>query len=182
MELQAKRIVVFGLQGSGKTNYIKHLLAQVPNHLVYDVLHEYKGYNRYIPEDRSSVQELELATRLVTKPPYKIKLFALDEANRYCPPKPSPLPKAILDLNDFNRHFGVTFLIAARRPTQLHSDLVELAHYRVFFSLHGKNDLLYLDQLKDGLSETVLNLAPYEYAVLDERGKIKVYPPCPLMN
>jgi hypothetical protein len=47
-------------------------------------------------------------------PPYS--LFIIDEANRFCPPKPKLLPAAVADLNDQNRHYLMSVGYVARRP------------------------------------------------------------------
>jgi hypothetical protein len=178
--LEAKRVVVFGLQGSGKTNFVKYLLSNIQNHIVFDTLKEYQGFNRYIPTDRNSTEEFNFfLEQMILKK--KVRCIAIDECNRFCLSKPTPLPKGMLDLNDFNRHLDITLISIARRPTQLHSDLTELAHFKVFFKLAGKNDLQYMAQLHPELPDAVLKLNEFEYAILDYNNNIKVYPPCPLM-
>ncbi len=170
VDLQGKGFAILGLRGTGKTYLAKYLLKQNPRSIVYDVLHEYQGLNRYIVEYRQAgkmaLQELNLFIGKVVINSGKIKLFVLEEANRYCPPKPSPLPLEILELNDFGRHFGVSFGVIARRPTQLHSDLIELADYLFIFQLKGKNDILYLNSLAQGLGDAVLSLPQYQFVIV----------------
>jgi hypothetical protein len=176
-----KRFVILGLQGTGKTYLAKHLLQHEQASIVYDVLHEYQGFNRYIVKYRQhgkeGLDELNLFVARVIIDSKRIKLFILDEANRYCPPKPVPLPDRILELNDWQRHYGISFGVIARRPTQLHSDLTELAHYMFIFQLKGVRDLNYLDSLVKGLGEKVLALPQYHFVIVHPNHEIEVHAP-----
>jgi hypothetical protein len=174
-----KRFVILGLQGTGKTYLAKYLLEQTPASIAYDVMHEYQGFNRYIVKYRQftkqGIDELNLFVSKVVIGSGKIKLFILDEANRYCPPKPHPLPGSILELNDWQRHYHVSFGVICRRPTQLHSDLIELAHYLFIFQLKGKNDLLYLDGMAAGLGDTILTLPQYHFVIMHPNHEFEIH-------
>jgi DNA helicase HerA-like ATPase len=87
----------------------------------------------------------------------------LDEANRFCPAKPAPLPPQIADFNDQCRHYGIAGGYVARRPSQLNQDLTELADYLFIFRLTGKNDLKYLSDLVSGLDDAVRSLRDHEF-------------------
>lgn len=180
-DLTDKRFVILGLQGTGKTYMAKYLLEQHPASIVYDVLHEYLGYNRYIVKYRQygneAINELNMLVSKVVIGSKKIKLFILDEANRFCPAKPHPLPDSILELNDFQRHYGISFGAICRRPTQLHTDLVELAHYLFIFQLKGKNDLLYLDGIAGGLGDKVLALPEYHFVIVHPNHEYEIHWP-----
>jgi len=182
--LTDKRFVILGLQGTGKTYLAKYLLGQIPASIVYDVLHEYQGYNRYIVKYRQygneAIDEINLFVSKIVIASKKVKLFILDEANRFCPPKPHPLPDSILELNDFQRHYGISLGAVCRRPTQLHTDLIELAHYLFIFQLKGKNDLLYLDSMSAGLGDKILALPQYHFVVVHPNHDYEVHPPISL--
>jgi len=181
IDITDKRFVILGLNGTGKTYLAKYFLKHTPAAIVYDTLHEYTGYNRYIVSNRqfskSAVDELNLFVSKVVINSKKIRLFILDEANRYCPVKPNPLPVSILELNDFQRHYRVSFGAVCRRPTQLHSDLVELAHYLFIFQLKGKNDLLYLDSLAPNLGMAVFALPQYHFVIVYPNHEFEVHKP-----
>lgn len=176
-----KRFVILGLQGSGKSYLSRHLLQHEQASIVYDVLHEYSGFNRYIVKYRQhgkeGLDELNTFVSAIVINTKRIKLFILDEANRYCPPKPHPLPDSILELNDWQRHYQISFGTIARRPTQLHSDLTELAHYMFIFQLTGRNDLAYLDTITTGLAEKVLALPQYHFVIVHPNHEIEIHPP-----
>jgi len=183
INLKAKRAMIFGIQGSGKSVLLKYLLRCVPNHYVYDTLLEHSGYNRYKPT-HSQKGNLQLAQQelnlFVNKVILKEKpdLFAIDEINRYVKPNPSPLPDSIMKLNDWNRHYGIGFIGIARRPTQVHSDLVELSHYLFFFRVGWRLDCEYLNQIREGLGDKVAQLPQYHfYFLANETGELKLMRP-----
>ena len=89
--------------------------------------------------------------------------MVIDEANRHCPPKPSPLPAAVADLNDQCRHYLMTAGFIARRPSQLNQDLTELADYIFIFRLTGINDIKYLNNTVSGLGEAVQGLEKHGF-------------------
>jgi len=183
-DLTGKRFAILGLQGTGKTILAKHILGQVQASIVYDVLHEYEGYNRYIVKYRQysqeSIDELNRFVQRVVIGSQKIKLFIMDEANRLCPAKPHPLPDSILELNDWQRHFGISFGVICRRPVQLHTDLIELAHYLFIFQLKGRNDLTYLDDIAGGLADAVLALPDHSFIMVAPNHSYELHEAVPL--
>jgi hypothetical protein len=181
MDFKGRRFALLGLQGSGKTVNAKWILKHYPRHLVYDPLKEYQGFNRYLPTYRNysfeSIAELNTAVqKLVFDRPNQLDLFVIDEANRYCPNMRS-LPDIIGQLNDFNRHMNIGFGVIARRPVQLNTDLIELAHDLFIYRLKGKNDIAYLNDLADGLGEAVLSLQPFHYVHVNEFREFEVLAP-----
>jgi hypothetical protein len=189
VDLSNKRFVILGLQGSGKTTQAKHILKSVKNHIVYDVHHEYTGFNRYLVQYRQvrkpgdnkdpAIAELNSFVSQCVLLPGQIRLFVLDEANRYCPNK-YPLPSSILTLNDDNRHERIAFGVVARRAAQLHTDLVELAHYLFVYRLTGKNDYKYLEDIAEGLGDAVRALKDYHYVQVNPDRSFQVMPPVPV--
>lgn len=189
IDLTNKRFCVFGLQGSGKSVLVKYILKNTRDSIVYDVLKEHAGFNRYLVSYRQvkannakdlAIAELNTFVNRVVVGSGKIRMFILEEANRYCPSKPVPLPASILDLNDFQRHERIAFGSVCRRPVQLNTDLVELAHYLFIFNLVGKNDTQYLESIAEGLGEAVKNLPPYHFIVVPpRRADFEVHAPIP---
>ena len=196
MDLANKGWCVFGLRGSGKSWFVKSLLESTPDHLIYDPLKEHKGYNRYVPTDRTSIEELEkvihgpvikgvkvtednkatFPTRRVGET-WKSELFVIDEGNRYILPHPTRMPPGVADLVDYGRHWNLSFGVVARRPVQFNSTLVELSDHVFFFQLPGKNDHAYLESLHVGLGDTVRNLAPYHFVAFSHGSEITVHAP-----
>ena len=169
--LIGKRFVILGLQGSGKSENAKYILRQYGDRaIVYDTLNEYEGFSRYVPEQNQSYPycnlELDLFCDKYLYPNLNAyDLFVIDEANLYCPSK-RPLPSSIMKINDYNRHYDLGFGVIARRATQLHTDLLELAHYLFIYRLTGVNDSKYLNAVVDGLGDEVASLQDYEFVLV----------------
>jgi len=106
-------------------------------------------------------------------------MFIIDEANRFIKPKPTPLTQAVADMNDWCRHpqFNLSIGYIARRPTQINTDIVELCDYLFIFQLGGKNDIRYLNELRDGLGDVVLNLSPFHFALVYPNRTWRVFNP-----
>ncbi|MBA7697013.1 hypothetical protein ES703_105671 [subsurface metagenome] len=177
LDLANKGFCIFGLPDGGKStlaNYILHQYGSAA--FVYDTLNEYADspFDSYSPKGRYDTAELEVAIRVAM---HRYSLIVIDEANRFCPPKPAPLPQAVADLNDWRAHFGVTAGYISRRPVQLNQDLTELSHYLFIFSLKGKNDIQYLNDLSAGLGDATARLAPYHFMVVDPQRNYQAYPP-----
>jgi DNA helicase HerA-like ATPase len=169
-----KRCAIFGLQGSGKTELSKVLAKSIRAHFVYDVHHEYNGFNRYLVEYKRvdarnkndlGIAELNNVVDRIVLASGQIRLFVLDEANRFCP-NHYPLPASILVLNDDNRHDRIGFIAIARRPAQLNTDLTELAHYLFIFNLAGRNDYNFLEDTAIGLGDAVRKLKPFHFVIV----------------
>lgn len=176
LNLKGKRVCVFGLQGSGKTIWTKNMALRYRT-LVIDILGEYNTQNYFVvrPEAKQLGPQLagefqQAMDEYVFSKKYQWDMLVIDEASQYFPPKPAPLHPAMMRLNDFNRHMGLAFTCVARRPTQLHSDLTELAHYNIFFKLTGLNDMKRLRDMYPGLDAAVFSLGPREFIVY-ETGK-----------
>lgn len=171
IDLTGKTFCAFGLRGTGKSTLVNVILEEFGKFgLYYDTLWEAPPnaiYDAYQPKDRYSVVELETVVKSAipvnnTIAPF-YRCICIDESNRFCPPKPAPLPPIIADFNDQCRHYQITGGYVARRPSQLNQDLTELADYLFIFRLKGKNDLQYLSNLAHGLDDAVNALKDHEF-------------------
>lgn len=182
LTLKGKTAVIAGLRGSGKSNFAA-VLAESYGALclIYDTLGEYSGsaaYDRYVPADRGSIAELERVIRACMRS-RKYKLLVIDEAHRFAPPKPAPLPLAVRDLNDFCRHaqYDISVAFITQRPVKLHQDITEQADYLILFRLAGKNDQSYLNELSAGLGDAVQTLPDYHFYLCDQARNYKIMAP-----
>jgi DNA helicase HerA-like ATPase len=178
IDLSNVSFCILGVKKSGKSTLANIILNDTGNDaLYYDTLGESpldSPFNFYVPKDRYSVAELESVIAKITPqkgqdvntfiPVYS--MFIIDESNRFCPPKPHPLPPAVADLNDQNRHYLMSVGYVARRPSQLNSDLIELSDYLFIFRLTGKNDLIYLDATVKGLGDAVAKLEKFQFVLV----------------
>lgn len=183
---EPQKITVCGYNGSGKTTLVRRLIEGFNGKvLVYDWHGEYKdmkgkNISYYIPKFKDSLEKRRVEFNEIIMTTFnnkkEFKLLVVDEANEYEPNK-MQLTTASLDLYDNHRHYGQSIIWVCRRPTDLVSKLIEVAHLRIFFRLDGKNDLQYLDTLKKGLADIVSNLKPYEFCILDNFGVITTFNP-----
>ena len=168
VDLVRKTFCCFGLRGSGKSTLAHHIAEQFGSKaLVYDTLHEAPasaGYDIYQPKYRGNPAELEAIVIRIRQSQYN--LFMIDEANRFAPSKPAPLPVELADLNDQCRHYGMSVGYIARRPCQLHQDLTELSDYLFIFHLKGNRDIKYLGEISGGLGDAVLGLTGYQFVLV----------------
>lgn len=181
LNLEGKSACIFGLPDSGKSTLANFILSGYGGSaFVYDTMHEYRDapYDRYAPEDRTSIKELEPIIRAVMRS-RKYRLLLIDEANRYCPSKPHPMPAAVADLNDFRAHYDMGTLYVSRRPVQLNQDLTELAHYLILFNLPGNLDISFLNSQQAGLGEAVSQLRLYHFIILTRGQGWKEFHPIP---
>jgi len=159
------RIVVLGLQGSGKTTLVKRLIKGNP-HSVYDPLHEYGSqYN---------VGSFNIETFLTNVRISGPRIVVFEEASRYLG-KHSP-SRAALTYLDEHRHMDQHVMIVCRRPTQVHPDVIELANYLIVFNLPGANDKALLEAMACGLGDIVRELPEHEFVVVDEHRKVHLSP------
>lgn len=182
LELVNKSFCLFGLPDGGKStmaNFILHQFGSLA--FVYDTLDEYPAepFDSYSPRGRYDVAEFEKVIRAVFNS-RQYSLILIDEANRFCPAKPAPLPQVVADLNDWRAHYGLAVGFIARRPVQLNQDLTELSQYIFIFGLKGKNDIAYLNDLSAGLGDAVSQLPLYHFIVLDQLRNYEVYSPVPV--
>ena len=185
MDLTGKTFTILGLKGTGKSTIANLVLNTFGEKaLYYDTLYEAPEnsiFDIWQPKNRYSVAELESVIKAII--PQKInelpkyRMVIIDEANRFCPPKPSPLPASIADLNDQCRHYLMSAGFIARRPVQLNQDLIELSDYIFVFRLTGKNDIQYLNNTVSGLGDTVAELDKFEFVLVNPDKSFSVCEP-----
>lgn len=204
LEVQGHQILFYGKRNNGKTTAIQEaILPRYNNHLVYDTAQEYDSpyYSgedppaRYIPsirhgKNKKGREELNNALdTIVLGNPDKWDLVVTTEINRFTSAR-GDLPRSMMDLNDWcgDNHMDLGWIMDFRRPAQVHGDLKALAQFHVIFNLTASVDLEWIaDEIHDDLDEdefkdTVKNLDPGEYVILDSNGRYKKYDRLDLEN
>ena len=180
--LRDKQISVFGLRGTGKSVWTKWFIRKFNRPIVFDPLDEYKDFTRYVPTAREPGEEMQAEFDAFFRSirGKKISCLAIDEANRIMPNREKP-SVSCRDIIDLGRHDKRCYVFIARRPTQITTDAVELTDRIVFFRLDGKNDIKYIEDIKEGMGEAVRQLKPFHYLIYDRSdGSYLVHSPVKL--
>ena len=182
LKLTRKTWATFGYKGSGKSVLAQFIASRYADKcLYYDTLHEVPpsvAFHVYQPKNRQNTAELLAVVKLLAANK-RYRMFIIDEANRYAKPKPVPLPQELADMNDWCRHpqYNLSVGYIARRITQLNTDLTEIADVLFIFQLGGKNDILYLNDLRKGLGDVVKNLPPFHFVAVNQSRQWEVMRP-----
>jgi len=178
IDITNKRFMMFGPPGGGKSNLVRHILRTTRQHIVWDPLNDYAGFNQYRPSDpHSKLEAEEWARKMVVG--WKPRLAVMEEANNIVEPKPKPLIKSMRELNDWSRHYGIAWGLVARKPVQLNNDCVDLAHYIFSFRLTGTNDRRWFDNYYQGLGDVVATLPKYHFVVIEPGETPYIHNPVP---
>jgi DNA helicase HerA-like ATPase len=129
----------------------------------------YPGSNE---ELNAVIDDLVLGVKEEARPRYLV----VDEANRSLPNQKDP-GEGAADLIDFNRHFGVSLLAISRRPSQLNTDLENLANHTFCFGLKGKNDRRAYSQIHEDLPEALDSKPEYAPVYVSGAGDLEVFRP-----
>ena len=162
--LIGKQFCVVGLKNSGKTNFVKWLLRDFySRHVVFDPKDEYKdewGWNQYVPGNKRSNAELDLFIDQFVKPNKStIDVLVVDESNRYHQ-KGGELKGPIAEIVDWGTsHWNMGAGFVARRPKQVHTDILELSEYIFVHRLTGENDMKKLRNIHPNLPGEVQKIS-----------------------
>lgn len=156
--------MILGLQGSGKTTLLQRLVTD-QRHIILDPLGEHTDYN--------SKQILPSEFFKLIKP-FGRAIVGFDEASRYL--GKGNIKQDALDYFDSHRHFHQTPVVIARRPSQLHSDIIDLATKIIVFNLPGANDRSVLESIAPSLGEQARAVKGHEYIWTDEGRAVHVEP------
>jgi hypothetical protein len=165
------RILVVGLQDGGKSEWIKHRIAKE-----YAVVIE--PHNKVFPFDGVHVQattpERALQGIEFAKGVENVTVV-IDEFSRYW--REPAFQKPFLRYWDEHKHFDHDVILAARRMTQMPSEVRDLASHLIVFALPGADDKSVLESVAEGLAAEVRELRRYEYMVVDTRRRYARMPP-----
>ena len=177
LDLKSKRVCIIGLQGSGKSYLSKYLLKNFRKVFIIDPMDEYglidrdKNRVRIVVKDETIPDVVYDAIENTN-----LDMLIVDEISRFAPSRKAH-NKRLRDYADACRHLQTTFIGIARRPGQVFTDYVELAHYLFIFRLRGKNDGIWLANQAEGLPSTVHGLKQYEFVCLYPDRNYEVFPP-----
>ncbi len=191
------RLVILGLQGSGKTYLTKTRF--IPDYgdeyIVFDPNNEYVGYHRYVPRflgnDARLKEEMALFVRRVVLPntqsiedlergrkpkPKRLKAVIFDESDLIAPSK-SNIPATLRDLVVRSRHLQLDLIFVARRPTDLSAYLMDTSDYLVVYKQVGYNALKTMRALKIDSDKEIkeLDYNKHEFLLFDRERSYRKY-------
>lgn len=171
-DLRNKQLLVLGKKNMGKSGFINHLMYNMSgNYAVFDPMNEHIDYKQndfvLVPNVKrgpEAIEQLEDFIDFVIENRDIFDAVFIDEVNRYHQ-KGGRLTGALGELTDLSAHYneGMSVVFVARKPTQVHVDLRDLADYLFIFRLTGVGDIRILDDIYSGLGEKVANLEDYHY-------------------
>lgn len=175
VDFKNQKICVFGIQGSGKTVFVKNLIRAFHYPLVYAVhLEDFEKSKAMVYHVKNySLEHLNNFCKQVKQLAIKKEcdLFIIDEADMFFRTN-FELPDGIMDLILNHRHYGLTLCFVSRRPQDIPTRITESTYWTVVYKLEGRNALERLRQIDEDLSKLVeqLDYRKYEY-VIKEIGK-----------
>lgn len=177
------RTTILGLQGSGKSYMVKNCIlpAYDGEVLVFDVMDEYKGFDRYVPkfvDDRDMIQEeVALFIRKMVIPnsaagKKKIRAVVFDEADLYAPATEKVAP-GLRNLVVKSRHYGLDIIFVTRRPTDISAYIMDTSDYLIIGKQVGVNALRIIGNISSEAKEIVQNLdyERHEFLIFDRDRK-----------
>lgn len=190
VQLESKHWVTFGVKNSGKSYFNDKLMQKAADSgktiVIFDPMDEYSDHEnimRIIPDHKrgkKAVEELEKVVEHVEEKKEEIDYFLCDEISRFHS-KGGELDGPIGEMVDLNAHWNMGIGFVCRRPTQMHTDIREMADFIFIFVLRGHNDLKRLDEISAGLTQEMETMISdeqwYSYLAVNERREYAVCPP-----
>jgi len=184
--------VVTGQRDTGKTTFVKHLLAQLATWLLFDVHDEYGPQGTAIPTIAAIPEYWKRNYRkLRYVGPTEIshfKLFAeaawklqnttivVEEAELYFASKGPGLKGFENYLVHRGRHRGLGLIAVTRRVADLHKDVLSQAKTIVSFTQFLPNDIMYLRTFMGDVAKELITLPRWHFLVWRE-GKSQIFNP-----
>ncbi len=169
-------VVVVGMQGQGKTTWVKWLLSRIKNRnfFIVDVNGEYQEFKGdHIPEDADQIDDL--LEEAYEKGNY---VLVMDEADMYFNQTSFPLRDVKYRIVHLGRHRGLLRIFVARRAADLHKDVYSQAYHIVTFRQFYPRDIERLKDFMGDAAEKVNELEDYHYLVYNTTTReLKEYPP-----
>jgi DNA helicase HerA-like ATPase len=160
------KILVCGLQGSGKTYFVKHLLnSKLWKKPIVYVVNKDDGYQDitgiYTYTPKAPITEFKTFIKFVYNliQERKIDCLVIDEADLFFSNN-----FEINSFDEFNdiilnhRHFKLNIVLITRRPQDLPTKIVESCKHIYIFSLEGANALKKFEDIQKNLSLEIRKL------------------------
>jgi len=178
MEIKPHKLIICGLQGSGKTYKARELIKNYKTLIISPHKHDFKDfendktkYYMYCDNGKDLETILEKVNKLLKTKKWYIDGILIDEADMFFSSNYDVKP----NLNDFiinHRHKNVFLILITRRPQDIPSKIFESSKYIIIFSLQGANIQKKFNDMYKGLGDMILqlNYEKHEH-ILKEIGK-----------
>lgn len=190
INLESKHWVLFGVKDSGKSYLADKLMQKAADNgkliVIFDPMDEYSDHEnimRIIPtakRGQKAIDELDRTLEEIEDRKEEIDYFLCDEISRFHS-KGGELKGPLGEMIDLNAHWDMGVGFVCRRPTQMHTDIREMADWIFVFALRGRNDVKSLDEISNGLTETMEEMVSNEpwhsYIAINERRDYDIHPP-----
>lgn len=165
---------IFGTKGSGKTYKAREIVKDCfKKPVVYRMSNDFDDMDIGIFKPDNIYENLDTFMTWAIKQGKKKNIDAIifDEADKLFPNK-KQLSQIMVDLIDMHRHYNLSLVFITRRPQSLHTEIAEVAHFNLFFSIEGDNAFKKLNGIFSGLGDMVKTLIYKSYDfVFKEVGK-----------
>jgi len=138
MDFHNHKVVIFGIQGSGKTVLAKHIMRGFKKPMVYKINQDFNNEQCYLYKPTDVYGELDSFIKWFNKSDHD--LLILDEADLFFSSNFS-LAK-YPNLNDLainHRHYNKTLVLISRRPQDIPTKIVESCKVQFWFKIEGAN-------------------------------------------
>ncbi len=177
-KVQNKKVCVFGIQGSGKTQFVKRLiLDEFKKPIVYRMSEDFdKMLNKihlYVPQPNKEMDEFEFFSKYVLNlaQQKKIDCVVIDEADLFFQSN-WHINEHFRNLVLKHRHYGVSIILISRRPQDIPTVVVESSYYLVVYKLQGVNAIKKFKEIHKDLSDSIESLDYEKFNfVVQEIGK-----------
>ena len=187
IENDGSKIAVLGLQGSGKTYFVKKLLKIYKYPVVFQVNKDdnYKKLKNCLVYEADSHLEFKQFFKFIyniiknNKGTKKIDAIVLDEADLYVPTNFEVIASPeFSDMVANHRHYGVSLILISRRPQDISAKVIESCKHIIIFSLQGSNAKKKLNDISDGMGNMQSKLKYQDYGFIYKRigEEPKIYP------
>lgn len=137
------KITIGGIQGSGKTEYAKHLAKQFKKVFVLTSNFDWENENVYLRRTSNTREELDkfcdAIKRLFESEEFdSVDLVIFDDADLLFTSN-YDIPKSLKDLHINHRHYKLALMFITRRPQDIPTPIVESSHYNFVFKVEGDN-------------------------------------------
>lgn len=146
IKLKNTKIIIMGIQGSGKTELAKKLTRAFKKPMAYimhkdDMAHVPK-HTAIIEADAKTIEELDTvcANVILLGKKGKVDALFIDEADMFLNGN-IVLPRNINDLVINHRHYGLSVVLITRRPQDIPTKIVESCEHKFIFALPNSDNI-----------------------------------------